>query len=207
MRIDSKENAYCLARESQRVVKFDPSGVFLLEWDTRSPDKMAIDNQDNIFITSNSHNALIKYDASGTLIDSVDYPKAEGNGKMVIGPNGKIYDASYADENIRVFNNDLSFDTELNLSFGETPLYRIHDIDSDGNFYLADTKQLAEYEYAFSFYIYNSNGQFIARWGRIILDFNESWVWEMRIVSRKAYIMIVNKTNINILVFSLPANL
>ena len=210
VRIDSKENAYCLARESQRVVKFDPFGVFLLEWDTRSstfPMKMAIDNQDNIFI-AHTQKALIKYDASGTLIDSVDYPKAENNGKMVIGPNGKIYDASYTDENIRVFNNDLSFDTELNLSFGETPLYRIHDIDSDGNFYLADTKQLAEFEYAFSFYIFDSNGQFMARWDRLIVDNSESWIWEMRIVSRKAYVMIVNdNTNITILVFSLPANL
>lgn len=210
VRIDSKENAYCSAISRQRVVKFDPTGVFLLEWDIPSySDKMAIDNQDNIFIISHTyeHEALIKYDAEGTLIDSVDYPKAEGNGKMVIGPNGKIYDASYSDESIRVFNNDLSFDTELNLYFGETPLYRIHDIDSDGKLYLADSKQLSEYEYAFSFYIYNSNEQFMARWGRIIVDNRESWIWEMRIVSQKVYVMIDNKTNINILVFSVPANL
>ena len=207
VRIDSKENAYCSARSRHRVVKFDPTGVFLLEWDTRSPDKMDIDNQDNIFIISSSHNAIIKYDSSGTLIDSVGYPNAEDNGKMVIGPNGKIYDASYADDNIRVFNNDLTFEAELNLSFGETPLYRIHDIDNEGNFYLADVKKLAEYEYAFSFYIYNSKGQFMARWGRFILDNNESWIWEMKIVSQKVYVMIDNKTNINILVFSIPANL
>ena len=206
VRIDSKENAYCSARSSQRVVKFDPSGVFLLEWDTRSPDKMAIDNQDNIFIISSSHDELIKYDSSGTLIGSVDYPNAENNGKMVIGPNGKIYDASYADENIRVFNNDLTSDTALTLSFGETALYRIHDIDGDGNFYIADSKQLAEYIYAFTFYIYNSNGQFMARWGRFIMDNTESWIWEMKIVSRIVYVMIDNETNITILAFSLPAN-
>jgi hypothetical protein len=205
--IDSEGSIYALEQSKDRVYIFGSAGN-LRSWFGILPSatKMALGANGSTYI-AHYGSAIVRYDSTGNIVDSLSYA-ADDQGKMLVSISGKIYDSHYSDRSITVFDTALSAHAvTLNLSYGGKDCYLVQTVDSVGNLYVLYREDVSAGVHVSRIFVFKTTGELVGSWGHFFFSNYNGGIMDMKIIGRKAYILIDTKPTIKILSFTLPNSL
>ncbi len=148
-RIATDGNGYVYVADSDCILKFNPDGQFIAEWESQENEYMgiAVDNKGLIYATA-YNNRIFNFDAEGQFISSWrSYDSGEGYLKkslqsIAVSNNGYIYVADFTNNRVQKFTKYGHFLSIWGTSneAGELNSPEGLAIDKNGFVYAADTK-------------------------------------------------------------------
>lgn len=144
---------------NSRVVKFSPTGEFMLQWGEKGtgkgqfniPHSIDLDGAGNVIVADRENARIQKFDANGNFLE--EWKNGVGANVYAIkvaSPKGNLFAVDYKVENegTRILgSNIIEFDADFNvvnqqgrIGAYDGPLCRYHDIeiDNEGNIYTVD---------------------------------------------------------------------
>ncbi len=176
---DSVDNLYIFDSGSQRVLKFDKDGNFLIEWGGYGTEEgkfnchedkgticgLAVDSQNHIYVVDKGNYRIQKFDAEGNFLTSWG-TQGTGNGQFIrpiyvaVDLQGNVFVTDDRNPVIQKFDKDGQFLLKWG-SFGTKNGQFRHATgiatDSEGNVYISDyTNRVVQK--------FDNNGTFLAAW-------------------------------------------
>lgn len=154
---DSQGNIYVADSSDDRIVKFDPSGNYVMQFGTSGrgngqfmePRGVAVDGSGDIYVADTTNNRIEKFDPSGKFLlkfgsDGTGKGEFHGPYSIAVGKSGNVYVGDVGNARVQKFDSDGNFILEFgsrgrgNGQFDD--LGRIA-VDNSGYVYVTDVLQ------------------------------------------------------------------
>ena len=157
----SSGSVYIADTGKNRIMKFDPDGIFTKEWgktgtldgELQSPSALAVDSSGNVFVVDTGNNRIQKFSSTGSFLMKWGInPLSYG---IAVDPYGNVYVTdNYSNKTLR-FSSTWIFIGELSGIFSYPSGIAV---DSSGNVYVANSGNNRTMKF-------DSDGVFLTQWG------------------------------------------
>jgi tripartite motif-containing protein 71 len=145
---------------NDKIQKFSNNGTFIGQWDTSSPQGVAVDKSGMVFVLDRDNKQVIKYNNVGKFIRQFGN-KGSGDGQftlprgIAVDPSGNVFVADFVNGNIQKFTNTGKFIKKWAIRGPDDPLGIAADPSNGNVFVITEFKFIQKY---------SNNGKFIREW-------------------------------------------
>ncbi|MDL1944911.1 6-bladed beta-propeller [Chloroflexi bacterium CFX2] len=176
--VDSQGNVYVADMQNRRVQKFDSNGSFLLKWGSQGNEDgqflsaldVAVDGRGNVYVIDDYRDDVQKFDPNGNFLlkfggDGSGDGQFENVGLLTVDAQGNVYVADMGNYRVQKFDSSGTFLMKWgSKGTADNQFTEPSDVavDDQGNVYVSNLAwnlpqpRIQEFD---------SNGNFLARWG------------------------------------------